>query len=179
MRTGHVLCAALLIVGCGTTVLAQAPPVEEKRAGRGAEAAPGDVRPGELANALDQYALIQARRMLQLDDAQYMQFVPRLKSLQTTRRRNTVARARLVQNLRRLAGARAQGEPDDKTILEALTALRDHDDRARRELQAAYAAVDEVLTVRQRARFRLFEENIENRKLELLMRARSRQGGTS
>jgi hypothetical protein len=31
-----------------------------------------------------------------------------------------------------------------------------------------------VLTVRQRARFRLFEENIENRKLELLMKARSR-----
>ena len=177
MRTVHVLCAALLAIGCGATVFAQAPPVEEKRAGRGAEAAPGDVRPGELANALDQYAIIQARRMLQLDDAQYMQFVPRLKGLQTTRRRNTVARTRLVQNLRRLAGARAQAEPDDKTILEALTALRDHDDRPLRELQAAYAAVDDVLTVRQRARFRLFEENIENRKLELLMKARRPPAG--
>jgi hypothetical protein len=167
-----MLCAALLVVGSSLPALAQTPPAE-KRAGRGAEA-PGDVRPGELANALDQYALVQAQRMLQLDDTHYLQFMPRLKSLQATRRRNTIARARLVQNLRRLVGARAQGEPDDKAILEALTSLREHDERALRELQAAYDAVDEVLTVRQRARFRLFEENIENRKLELLMKARAR-----
>jgi hypothetical protein len=186
MRKGHLLCAALLTLVSGTAVVAQTPPVEEKRAGRGAgdaagrgaADAAGNVKPGELANALDQYALIQARRMLQMDDAQYMQFVPRLKSLQITRRRNTVARARLVQSLRKLSGPRAEGEPDDKAILDALTALHDHDDRALRELQAAYAAVDEVLTVRQRARFRLFEENIENRKLDLLMRARSQKGGT-
>src|SRR6185503_7154929 len=127
MRKGHMLCAALLTLVSGTAVFAQTPPVEEKRAGRAAAAA-GDVKPGELANALDQYALIQARRMLQMDDAQYMQFVPRLKSLQITRRRNTVARARLVQSLRKLAGPRAEGEPDDKAILDALTALRDHDD---------------------------------------------------
>jgi hypothetical protein len=172
MRTGQLLCAALFILGTSLPALAQAPPAE-KRAGRGTDA-PGDVRPGELANALDQYALVQAQRMLQLDDTHYLQFMPRLKSLQATRRRNTVGRARLVQNLRRLVGARAQGEPDDKAILEALTALREHDERALRELQAAYDAVDDVLTVRQRARFRLFEENIENRKLELLMKARSR-----
>ena len=73
--------------------------------------------------------------------------------------------------------ARAQGEPDDKALLDVLTALREHDEGALRELQAAYAAVDEVLTVRQRARFRLFEENIENRKLELLMKARARPPG--
>lgn len=173
MRTGHILYAALLILACSNTASAQAPPVAEKRAGRGAEAT-SDIRPGELANALDQYALVQAQRMLQLDDAHYLQLMPRLKSLQATRRRNTIGRARLVQNLRRLVGARAQGEPDDKAILDVLTALREHDERALRELQAAYDAVDEVLTVRQRARFRLFEENIENRKLELLMKARSR-----
>src|SRR5688572_8268870 len=109
MRKGHLLCAALLTLVSGTAVVAQTPPVEEKRAGRGAADAAGNVKPGELANALDQYALIQARRMLQMDDAQYMQFVPRLKSLQVTRRRNTVARARLVQNLRKLAGPRAEG----------------------------------------------------------------------
>ena len=179
MRMRLRLCAALLTFMCAATAFAQAPPAEEKPAGRRGEPGTGDVKPGELANALDQYALIQAKRMLQMDDAQYMQFIPRLKALQTTRRRNTIARTRIVQNLRRLVGARAEGEPDDKTILDALTALRDHDDRALRELQAAYAAVDEVLTVRQRARFRLFEENIENRKLDLLMRARSRQGGSS
>jgi hypothetical protein len=34
--------------------------------------------------------------------------------------------------------------------------------------------VDEVLTPRQQARFRLFEERIEQQKLDLLMRARAR-----
>ena len=175
MRTGHILCAALLVLGGVDAASAQAPPAVERPAGRGAETA--DIRPAELANALDRYALVQAQRMLQLDDTHYLQFMPRLKNLQATRRRNTIARARLVQNLRRLVGARAQGEPDDKAILDVLTSLRDHDERALRELQAAYDAVDEALTVRQRARFRLFEENIENRKLELLMKARSRPPG--
>ncbi len=34
------------------------------------------------------------------------------------------------------------------------------------------SAVDDVLTVRQQAQFRVFEEQMERRKLELLMRAR-------
>jgi hypothetical protein len=37
------------------------------------------------------------------------------------------------------------------------------------------AAVDEVLTLRQRVRFRVFEEQMERRKLELMSRARRAQ----
>jgi hypothetical protein len=37
--------------------------------------------------------------------------------------------------------------------------------------------VDEVLDVRQQARFRMFEDMIERRKLDLLMRARQRAAG--
>jgi len=39
-------------------------------------------------------------------------------------------------------------------------------------LRKGYSSVDEVLDLRQQARFRVFEERIERRKLELLMRAR-------
>ena len=39
-------------------------------------------------------------------------------------------------------------------------------------MRKAYNALDEVLEVRQQARFRVFEEQIERRKIELLMRAR-------
>ena len=39
-------------------------------------------------------------------------------------------------------------------------------------MRKAYNALDEVLDVRQQARFRVFEEQIERRKIELLMRAR-------
>ena len=39
-------------------------------------------------------------------------------------------------------------------------------------MRKAYDAIDEVLDVFQQARFRVFEEQIERRKLELIMRAR-------
>ena len=46
------------------------------------------------------------------------------------------------------------------------------DERAAAELRRALDGVDEILTVRQQARFRLFEDQMERRKLDLLMRAR-------
>jgi len=52
------------------------------------------------------------------------------------------------------------------------TLRRDQDDRSAAELRRAYDALDEVLDVRQQARFRTFEEMLERRKLDLLMRAR-------
>jgi hypothetical protein len=42
------------------------------------------------------------------------------------------------------------------------------------ELRQAYDQLDEVLDARQQARFRMFEEVIEQRKLDLLVRARER-----
>jgi hypothetical protein len=51
------------------------------------------------------------------------------------------------------------------------------DDRSAVELRRAYDALDEVLDVPQQARFRMFEEMIERRKLDLLMRARQRTAG--
>ena len=46
------------------------------------------------------------------------------------------------------------------------------DARFEQELRAAKAAVDEVLTVRQRAAFRFFEQDMEVQKVEYLTRAR-------
>ena len=55
---------------------------------------------------------------------------------------------------------------------ERLKALDELDARAATELAKAYEAINQVLDVRQQAKFRVFEENMENRKLELVMRAR-------
>ena len=46
--------------------------------------------------------------------------------------------------------------------------------RAADQIRRAYDALDEVLDARQQARFRMFEEAIERRKLDLLVRARER-----
>jgi hypothetical protein len=146
-----------------------------------AERAAGALSPGEVVGMLDAYALVQAQDALQLSDSQYGTFVNRLKSLQQTRRRNQQARNQIVQELRRLAGPQATVPVDEGAVKDQLKALRELDERSGADLRRAYDALDEVLDVRQQARFRIFEETIERRKMDLLMRARqgaaARRGG--
>lgn len=144
------------------------------RAGRAADPAlAGDMRlsPADVMNVLDGYALVQAQEALQLGEAQYGSFVTRLKKLQETRRRNQQGRVRLLQELRKLTSPQA-AETDENAIRQRIKALQDHDDRSADEVRKAYSAIDEVLDARQQARFRLFEERLEMRKIDLLMRAR-------
>ncbi|MCA1560402.1 MAG: hypothetical protein LC804_09095 [Acidobacteria bacterium] len=135
---------------------------------------PGELSSMEVVRMLDAYALVQAQDALQLDDEKYGLFVTRLKTLQETRRRSQQARNQIVQELRRLAGPQAAVPPDDAAIRERLRVLREHDDRAALDIRRAHDAVDELLDLRQQARFRIFEETIERRKLDLLVRARER-----
>jgi hypothetical protein len=132
----------------------------------------GALSPGEVAKLLDAYVLVQAQDALQLNDAQYGQFVTRMKNVQEVRRRNQRARQGILQDLRRLGGDRGERAAQEPAIRERLKALAEHDERALAELRKAYEALDEVLDVRQQARFRVFEETMERRKFELLMRAR-------
>jgi hypothetical protein len=120
---------------------------------------------------LDAYAVVQAQDTLQLSDTQYGQFVARLKKLHQTRRQAQQQRNRILQELRRLAGPQST-QIDENAIRTNLKALREVEERAAGEVRKAYDAVDEVLDARQQARFRVFEENLERRKLDLLMRAR-------
>lgn len=142
----------------------------------------GGLTTAELVAMLDTYALVQAQQALQLDDAQYGQFVVRLKRLQEMRRRNQQARNQILQDLRRLSDRKASSPADENAVRERLKALRDLDERAALDVRRMHDAVDEVLSVTQQARFRVFEENIERRKLDLLVRAReraARRGGGS
>jgi hypothetical protein len=151
---------------------------QDDGSGRGA----GQLSPKEVVAMLDAYAAVQAQTALELDDAHYADFVVRLRALQEGRRKNQQRHNQIVQDLRRLAGSQATAPYDETAIRERLKALRDLEDRAAAELQRARDGVDEVLTVAQQARFRVFEEMIERRKLDLLMRARlgaaGRKGNT-
>lgn len=134
------------------------------------------VSPPEVVGMLDAYALVQAQNALQLNDSQYGSFVGRLKTLQETRRRNQRARNQIVQELRRLTGPQV-ATVDEAAVRDRLRALRELDERSAAELRRAYDSLDEVLDIRQQARFRIFEENIERRKMDLLLRARQRAAG--
>ncbi len=144
----------------------EAPP-----AGRGLRPRAEGLTPADVEDMLDALALVQAEKALQVTDAQYAEFVTRLKGLHQTRRRNRHARLQLVRELQRLT-APQRGPADEATLRERLKALRDHDERSSAELVRAYDALDQVLDARQQARFRVFELTMERQKLDMLLRAR-------
>jgi|RhiMethySRZTD1v2_1073278.scaffolds.fasta_scaffold1809959_1 hypothetical protein len=130
--------------------------------------------PAEVQKLFDGYAVIQAQEFLNLSDQAFGSFLPRLRALQEARRRGEQERFRLIQELDRLTSPRAaaQGNANDGAVRERLRSLRDSESRSFAEVQKAREAIDEVLDVRQQARFRIFEGRLEQRKLQLLMQAR-------
>jgi len=131
---------------------------------------PSGVSVQELQEMFDAFALVQAQRVLRLSDEQYQRFFVRMNRLQDVRRQHTRQRMRLINELRRMAGP--QGTADDATISASLAELGGLDEKFAQSLRAARAAIDEVLTVRQRAAFRFFEEDMERQKIEFMTRAR-------
>lgn len=133
---------------------------------------PDGTSPAELQRLFDAYALVQAQDVLQLTDAQLPDFMTRLRALQDVRRRTQNERARIVQDLRRLADqGRSDGAARDR-IADRIRALREADLRGLNEVLMAADRLDEILEPVQQARLRVLEETIERRKLELLTRAR-------
>jgi hypothetical protein len=141
-----------------------------RAAQRQADGQEGLVTPAEIQRMFDSYALMQAQEQLQISEDQFPQFLTRFKALQDVRRRALQDRARHLGELRRLLNQPQQ--TDEAAIREHLSALDDIDSRARADARRALEAIDQMLTVRQQARFRIFEEMMERRKLELVNRAR-------
>ena len=162
---------ALSIVCATPMVAAQARRVPPAGAGAG-EAA---VSPAEIQRMLDGYMLIQAQDVLQLTDEQFPKFMARVRTWQETRRRTQGERLRMVQELRRMINGRG-GPVDEGTVKERLKALDDLEARANGDIQQQRDTIDQVLNPIQQARFRVFEETMEQRKIELLMRARQGRG---
>jgi hypothetical protein len=147
------------------------------QARRVAPGASGDaaVSPAEIQRMLDGYMLIQAQEILRLSDETFPRFLARVRAWQETRRRSQGERQRMLQELRRMTAGRG-GAVDEAAIKERLKAFDDLEIRAASEIQQQRAAIDEVLDTVQQARFRVFEETMEQRKIELLMRARQGRG---
>jgi hypothetical protein len=119
----------------------------------------------QLQQHLDAFALIQAEQQLKLSTEQYSVFAPKLIRVQTMRRRMMQERRRLLNDLNQLLVAPT---PSDEAIAEKTKAFDDWNRRMNDELSKSYQDLDTSLTPWQRGRFRLFEEQMERRKLELL-----------
>lgn len=163
MTVRLTLLVVAAIVLPAASVIAQPPPSGD-----------GDVPvpPAQVQQLFDAMVVMQSQEALALDEQQYAQFLSRLRVLQEARRRHQVQRNRLIGELRRLTDPRAARTGNDEPIKVRLEALQELESRSAAEIRRAYNAIDEVLDLRQQARFRVFEEQIERRKLELIGRAR-------
>jgi hypothetical protein len=172
--SASVRCAIVAAALLALMALIVSPASAQGRAQRRGQGSAGDrVSPAEIQRLFDAYVVMQAQKELQLRDDQYPQFLARVKDLQAARQRGLTERARIVQDLRRLND---DSHFDEGRAREQLKALADVEARTATEVREALAAIDQVLDLRQQIRFRIFEEQMERRKLELLVRARQARG---
>ncbi len=128
--------------------------------------------PQQLDQAFDRFMVTQARRDLQLTDAQMRTFGPRLERLQMVRRRIQRQRRLMANEVNQLT--QSAGAVDEETVNAKLKAIEAQTAQGEADLRQAYDAIDTVLTPAQRLRFRAFEVRMERRKLELISRAQQR-----
>lgn len=166
-RLARWMCACVLLVGI--------PAVASPRHGQppAVSGAPTDnMSPMQVHQLFDAMLVMQAQDALALAEPQYAQFVSRLKTLQDARRRHQQERVRMIAELQRLTNPRNPKPADESELTRRLNALQELEARQAADLRRAYNGIDEVLSPLQRARFRVLEEQIERRKLELVGRAR-------
>jgi hypothetical protein len=174
MKCLAILSIAVMGLISAAPAAAQGAQQRQGRQGRQGQQAPGSVddpavTPAEIQRMFDAYALIQAQDQLRLNDEQYSRFLVRFRSLQDIRRRALQEHTRLVVELRRLL---MQAQPDEAQLKDRMTELQDVDSRSIADVKKAYEGIDQVLDVKQQASFRVFEEQMERRKIELITRAR-------
>lgn len=166
--TAARLVCVLVVLPIAATGTAAAQPPEGGARARGGQRQQG-LPIAEVERLFDGYVAMQAQEALVLTDAQLPQFLARLKALQETRRRNAQERRQLVAQLNRQLKSTPLPEAP---LRDALGRLRETTARNADELRKAYDAIDEVLDLGQQARFRVFEESVERRKFDLVLRAR-------
>ena len=182
-RTTGCVVLALALVATGRLAARQdppqsAPPAQGQRPGQ--RAGPRGARAGEPApitnpviasddvqEMLNALVLSRAQLQLNLTADQFTAFFPRMKQLQGLRARHAKERRQLLNQLRVLTRA---PEGDEATIDARTKALDALEVSMAQEEQKALALVDSGLTTWQRARFRVFEDNMENEKLRMLAR---------
>jgi len=154
--TCALLCFTLLGFG-------QLPPAGEQEG--------GSRRPNreEIAGMLEAYIISKLQEALQLNDEQYARVIVAQKRLNEHRREHQRQRRETLQQLQRALAAVEASDEEIARLLERLDQLRTDFET---QQKADYKAIEALLTVKQRARYRLLEIEIERRMQELIREIR-------
>ena len=190
MRKSLILLVLMLATAAGTSAQSwtspqaqtppQTPPGGNARQGAAREGGRRPIESGpalradEVQDVVDGWEMTTAERMLELSEQQYVPFIQNLRKLQEVRRRHLMQRQRVLGALRQATNQ--QPPLDDAALDVRLKQFDEFEKQSYQNIQTAQAALDAVLTVRQRARFRLVQEQIERQKLQLVARV-MRAGG--
>lgn len=177
LRYWPSLYRVLLAGACGTALVLTLSTAGVHARARLQQPAPGPANPNpanpislaELNRLFDAYAVVQAQDFLKLSDEQYPDFVARLKALQDARRRHFVNHNRIIADMNRML-KQPDDQADEKMLRAVYEALDREGETAQGEIKKAFDNVIALLDLKQRVRFRVFEEHLERRKLELLSR---------
>lgn len=128
----------------------------------------------EFEGMMEAYVISKLQEALELTDEQFGRMVVAQKKLQDLRREFRRERMELLRDLRQTLRRADAGEDEIGPTLEKLEQQK----RAFLEEESArYADIDQILDVRQRARYRILEAEIENRLRELVRQVRERNPG--
>jgi hypothetical protein len=146
------------------------PPARGRGQGGGAGQAPGpqilpSMAPNEIERLFDSVELFNAQGALQLTNQEFLTFGQRLQQFQLVRRQHQINRRKILADLIALT---QQATPDEATLTARTKALDDLELQAAQDEQKAFQSLDQVLNVYQRARLRVFLDNQERRKQQLI-----------
>jgi hypothetical protein len=142
-----------------------------KTPAQGASAKAGEpaVPMAEIRKMFDAYAVTQAEEQLKIKKDQLPKFLAQYKELTESRRMAAQEHNRLLLELRQHV---ADTKVSDTQLKDRLKALRDVEERSHADVRKAYDAIDNLLDVRQQARFRVFEQYMDRRLAQVIARAR-------
>jgi len=133
--------------------------------------------PVNIQQMFDAMAVMEAERFLPLTSDQYPVFVQRLRRLQEAKMQYNRRRTKALNELRGLTGPQSQPDVPDSLIDAKLKELAAAEMEGMAGVRKALDDLDAGLTVRQRARYRLLEENVERRKIDFLTKVRGGGAG--
>jgi hypothetical protein len=133
--------------------------------------------PVYIQQMFDTMAIMEAERFLPLTGDQYPVFVQRLRRLQEARLQSNRRRTKALNELRGLVGQQAGADVPESVIDAKLKELASAELEGAAGVRKALEDLEAGLTIRQRARFRLLEENVERRKIDFLTKVRGGGAG--
>lgn len=125
----------------------------------------------DVEGMMEAYVLSKLQDALELSDEQFGAMVVAQKKLSDARREYRRSRMQVLRQIRQALQRDSTGEAELQPLLGQLDTIRD--EFAATE-KSRYAAIDEILDIRQRARYRILEIELQRRLGEMMRQVRGR-----